>query len=120
MYLKNLLQTAPKYEISFEFQAPRRTRSFIPGTRKDRDNGKLKPQRGCINHEIYRNQQTIVQLRKKSSVEGQRAYRDLVNSKLIDERVKHVFLSCLNYNCNNYPEQEQRNEEIIITLKRTM
>ena len=54
------------------------------------------------------------------SVEGQRAYKDLVNSKLIDERAKHVFLSCLNYNRNNYPEQEQRNEETIITLKRTI
>ena len=43
----------------------RRTRSFIPGTNQDRDNGKFKTQCGCINHEIYHNQQTTVQLRKK-------------------------------------------------------
>ena len=87
----------------------RRTRSFIPGTNQDRGNGKFKPQCGCRK---YHNQQTIVQLRKKLSVEGQRTYEDLVNNKLIDEWAKHVCLSFLKDNHNNAPEQKQGNEEV--------
>lgn len=63
----------------------RRIRSFIPGTNQDRNDGKFKPQCICVNHEIYYNQESTVQLRKKLLVEGQRAYKDLVNDKLIDE-----------------------------------
>ena len=48
----------------------------------------------------------MVQLRKKLSVECQRAHKDLVNNKLIDESAKHVCLSFLKYNRNNAPEQK--------------